>query len=168
MMRLDWVPLPAPGGPSSTTGPTLREVSCAIGLAKASRPQTPRRPSTTAEVQQPPYNKIRLLPRTAAADAAAAWREAIVMAHDQLRLDLRDRIHGHTDDNQQRRSAEVKVHAQAIRHPGRQRLKKPAEGPGKVVEVNAGNQPFRDERNNDQVQRTHQRDSRQHFIDEIC
>src|SRR4051812_839622 len=101
MMHLDWVPLPAPGGPSSTTGPTLREVSCAIGLAKASRPETPRRPSTTAEVQQPLPQKKRVLPRTPAADAPAARREAIVVAHDQLRLDLRDRIHGHADNDQQ-------------------------------------------------------------------
>jgi hypothetical protein len=41
MMRLACVPLPAPGGPSNTTGPTSREVSCAIELAKASRTKFP-------------------------------------------------------------------------------------------------------------------------------
>src|SRR5579871_1552926 len=54
MMRLAWVPLPAPGGPSSTMGPTFREVSCAIGWQKPPDLSLPGSQEFSAEVQQPP------------------------------------------------------------------------------------------------------------------
>src|SRR5437660_8388693 len=108
MMRLACVPFPAPGGPSSTTGPTSREVSCAIGLDKAPRDHSPRRP---AEVQQPQFEETllatslpayrrRQLPGAAAAYASAARRKSVIMAHDQLRLNLLDRIHRHAYHDQ--------------------------------------------------------------------
>ncbi len=40
------------------------------------------------------------------------------MAHDELRFDLLDGVHGHTHDDQQRGAAEVEVHSQTMRHPG--------------------------------------------------
>src|ERR1700728_2725163 len=109
-MRLACVPFPAPGGPSSTTGPTAREVSCAIGLAKASRPQSPRRPRNTTEVQQPPQPIPAFLPDPAAAHTPTTRREPIVVAHDHPRFDLRNRIHRHTDDDQQRRTTKIEAH----------------------------------------------------------
>src|SRR4051812_45274930 len=39
----------------------------------------------------------------------AALHEPVIVAHDQLRLDLLDRIHGHAHHDQQRRAAEVEV-----------------------------------------------------------
>src|SRR5271167_229557 len=139
MMRLACVPFPAPGGPSSTTGPTSREVSCAIGLAQASRAQSPRRPRTTAEVQQPPQNLChaftnRSLPGAAAANASAARRKSVVVAHDQLRLNLRDCVHRHAYDNQERGSTKIKSHTQTVGHPVRHRLEKSSEHAGKMVE----------------------------------
>src|ERR1700683_749458 len=123
MMRLAWVPLPAPGGPSSTTGPTSREVSCAIGLAKTSRSQSPRLHGRgAAQVQQPHKWKIPPtatwhpipLPGAATANASAARRKSVIVAHDQLRLDLLDRVHGHAHYDQQRCAAEVERHTQTI------------------------------------------------------
>src|SRR5215475_2069197 len=37
-----------------------------------------------------------------------------------------------------------------------------------MVEVNAGDHPFRNERNDNQIERTYQGDTGQYFIDEIC
>src|ERR1700722_11177558 len=100
MMRLACVPFPAPGGPSSTTGPTSREVSCAIGLSKAPRPQSPPHRHGCRGAATPHYQRrqrptsplLTPLPSTAAANASAARRESVIVAHDQLRLDLLDRI----------------------------------------------------------------------------
>src|ERR1700758_3598700 len=141
MMRLACVPFPAPGGPSSTTGPTSREVSCTIGLTKASRAQSPRRP---AEVQPPN------LPSASAANASAARRKSVIVAHDQLRLNLLDRIHRHAHDDQQRCSAKIKCHAQTIGHPVRKHFEESSDRSVKMVEVNPGDHPFGDKRNNDQ------------------
>src|SRR5208283_2975544 len=60
MMRLACVPFPAPGGPSNTTGPTSREVSCAIELAKASRTVFPGPPTRRPRCSNP---KFFLYPR---------------------------------------------------------------------------------------------------------
>src|SRR6202035_4484084 len=117
MMRLAWVPLPAPGGPSRTTGPTSREVSCAIELAKASRTvfsnptnserRCLQRLAAAGRDMASLVSTPTLRPVAAAANASAARREPIVMAHDQLRLDLRHRIHGHAHHDQQRRSTKI-------------------------------------------------------------
>src|SRR5580693_10289448 len=158
MMRLACVPFPAPGGPSNTTGPTSREVSCAIGLAKASRSQSPRhRGRGEAKVQQSPQehsvetlhatslpaalapharrSKLRLyghtLPGAAAANAPAARRKSVIVAHDQLRLDLLDGVHGHADHDQQRRAAKIKSHAQTVRHKVRKSFEESPERAGK-------------------------------------
>src|ERR1022692_990171 len=105
MMRLACVPLPAPGGPSRTTGPTSREVSCAISWPKPpeSSVQQPHKPGRRCLQRLAAAGRgvasyvstTSLRPIAAAANASAARREAIVMAHDELRLDLRHRIHGH-------------------------------------------------------------------------
>src|ERR1051325_11760620 len=60
------------------------------------------------------------LPSTAAADTSTARSKSVVMAHDQLRFDLLYRVHRHTDDDQQRSSAKIKVHVQTVGDPGRQ------------------------------------------------
>src|SRR5437879_13241935 len=68
------------------------------------------------EVQQPLSGPNRLRPIPAAANASAARRKPIVVAHDQLRLDLGNRIHGYAYDNQQRSTAKIELHAQTDRH----------------------------------------------------
>src|SRR6516165_4791016 len=133
MIRLACVPFPAPGGPSSTTGPTAHEVSCAIGWPKppdlnlpdarrgpprCSNPFTnrvilrrlpwppevlctPANHSVARFESAPPrlaYRSARPLP-AAPADSTAARSKPVVVAHDQLGLNLRDRIHGHAHHN---------------------------------------------------------------------
>ena len=39
------------------------------------------------------------------------------MAHDELRLHLGDRVHGHADDDQERGAAEVETEAEPFRDP---------------------------------------------------
>src|SRR5438552_16235228 len=43
--------------------------------------------------------------------------EALVVAHDELRLHLGHGVHGHAHDDEQRGPAEVEVEAEALRHP---------------------------------------------------
>src|SRR6266851_10326400 len=43
--------------------------------------------------------------------------EAFVVAHDELRLHLGHRVHGHADDDEERGSAEIEVEAEAFRDP---------------------------------------------------
>src|SRR5882672_350062 len=129
MMRLAWVPLPAPGGPSNTTGPTSREVSCAIKLAKS-----PEQGSATPH---------KLRPVSTTPNASAARREAIIVAHDQLRLDLCYRIHGHAHHNQQRSPAKIEIPSQPVGYPHRKALKQRSSQPERqVVQVNAGDHPL--------------------------
>src|ERR1700753_2404060 len=130
MIRLDWVPLPAPGGPSNTTGPNSCEVSCPIGLAKASRPQPPRRSRNPAELQQP-----QSLPSSAAADTSTARRKPVVMPHDQLRFNLLHSIHCHAHDDQQRCAAKIEIHTQTVGHPGWHSFEKPSQHSWKVIQV---------------------------------
>src|ERR1700694_6008103 len=42
--------------------------------------------------------------------------KAFVVTHDQLRLNLLHRIHGHANHDQQRRAAEVKINVQPLQH----------------------------------------------------
>ena len=42
------------------------------------------------------------------------------MPHDQLRLDLVDRVHSDAHDNQQRCAAEIKIHAQPVQKESRE------------------------------------------------
>jgi hypothetical protein len=51
MMRLACVPLPAPGGPSRTTGPTSREVSCVISWPKPPE-QSSAQPHTNLKIDR--------------------------------------------------------------------------------------------------------------------
>src|SRR5262245_18927849 len=48
---------------------------------------------------------------------AARPGEALVVAHDELGLDLRDRVHRNAHDDEQRGAAEVEVQAQPFRDP---------------------------------------------------
>ena len=48
---------------------------------------------------------------------ASLAREAVVVTHDELRLDLRHGVHRHADHDQQRGAAEVEVEVQALRDP---------------------------------------------------
>src|SRR6266851_1317439 len=48
------------------------------------------------------------------ANTSGARSEALVVAHDQLRLNLVNRVHGHTDHNQQGSAAKIEGHPKPI------------------------------------------------------
>src|SRR5215467_4757772 len=91
------------------------------------------------------------------------------MAHDQLRFDLVDRVHGHADHDQQRRSAEIEGHVQAIEDPVGQLVKEiPAQPPRQVMEMQAHDHPLRNQRDQNQVQATDKGDPGKDLIDVIA
>ena len=98
------------------------------------------------------------LPAPPAARASALRRKAVVVPHDELRLDLLDRIHGDADHDQQRGAAEIEVDTQAIRQPAWQAVEDRPDQP-EVVQVDTRNQHLWDELNDDQVHRADQRDA---------
>src|SRR5882757_7847689 len=106
------------------------------------------------------------LPRPPSADPAAARGETVVVAHDQLRLDLVDRIHGHADHDQKRGAAEVEAHVEAVGDPGGQFFEEAADQP-EVVEMDAAYQNLRDKRDDDQVERAYQGDAREDVVYEV-
>ena len=86
----------------------------------------------------------RHLPGAASTHASAARSKSVIVAHNQLRLDLLHRVHGHAHYDQQGRTTKVKVHSQTIQHPVRQRFEYSSERAIKMVKVNASNQPLWD------------------------
>src|SRR5262245_11911180 len=85
--RAACVPFPAPGGPRKMT----RSRS---GAARVSR---------LAPATDPP--------------ALAGAAEAVVVAHDELGLDLGHGVHGHPHDDEQRGAPEIEVQVQALGDP---------------------------------------------------
>src|ERR1022692_1293019 len=159
------VPLPAPGGPNSTMGPT----TCWFVL-------TPTAADVCTSMPRTPNPNLRpflarrggpLPRRPAPANTPAARGETLIMTHHQLRLDLIDRVHGHAYDDQQRGPAKVEVHTQSIGHPGRQAFEECSDGTKQMIEVNARDHPFRNEGDQDQVQRAYQGDARQNIVDVV-
>src|SRR6187397_490767 len=65
----------------------------------------------------PPVVTGPRLPSTTNSPALARAAEAVVVAHDELRLHLGHGVHGHADDDQQRRAAEVEREAEPFRDP---------------------------------------------------
>src|SRR5207344_501709 len=90
------VPFPAPGGPSKITARLSSSGGRVCG--------------TTGLVAM-------FLPSTA---QPALPSKTFVVAHDQLSFQLLDGVHGHADDDQQRRAAEIKLHAQTFQEPHRE------------------------------------------------
>src|SRR3970040_930535 len=84
------VPFPAPGGPRKISA---RLVPCDAMTAP---------PQLSAATAQP-----------------ALLHKTFVMAHDELRLDLLHGVHGHADDDAQRRAADIKSDAEAFKAPTR-------------------------------------------------
>ena len=87
-----WVPLPAPGGPKRM------RLSSAIG--------EPDRVPRARKAAQEEY--LRTNP-----SAASGSQEAFVVAHHQLRFQLFHRVERDADHDDDRRAAEVELHAAA-------------------------------------------------------
>src|SRR5664279_3120347 len=93
-----------------------------------------------------------LLPRRSPSPNTSTTRsESLIVAHDELRLDLVGRVHGHADHDQQRGTAKVKVHVQAAGDPGRQVLEERPHRTVQVVQVDTRNHPLGDERDQNQI-----------------
>lgn len=78
-------------------------------------------------------------------DAAAARREALIMAHDELRFDLIHGIHGYANDDQQRGSPEEEVDAQAIEEPARKVRVDEVPGKRQMLQLNSLDHDLRDD-----------------------
>src|SRR5664279_5882006 len=96
--------------------------------------------------------RITFLPsRSTSPYTTAARGEPLVVTHDQLRLDLVDRVHGYANHDQQRGTAKVKVHVQATGDPGGQVLEERPHRTVQVVQVDTRNHPLGDERDQNQI-----------------
>src|SRR6185369_13510437 len=150
--------------PSATASRSMSPVEiCGIACTSASR---------FAWVPLPlpggPMKMIRNRLSSTSADASAL-HESVVVAHDELRLDLLDRVHGHTDDDQQRRAAEVELVAHAFREPERQRaIERGADAERQLIHVNAGDQELRQDADGREIDRADERDARQDPINVIA
>src|SRR5277367_981701 len=136
------VPFPAPGGPSKITA----RLSSSGG----------RFCGTTGLVAM-------FLPSAA---QPALPSKSFVVPHDQLCLELLHRVHGHADDDQQRRAAEIKLHAQTFQKPHREMPVKPrADSPADMIEVNACDHPFGKQANDREINRADKRQPLQNLAD---
>src|SRR5258706_14868807 len=98
----------------------------------------------------------------------AAFHESVVMAHDELRFDLLDRIHRHADDDEEGGSTEVEVEAHTRRHPGRQHPVEPgAEAERQLGHVDAGDEELGEDADGGQVDRADECDAGQHAVDVV-
>ena len=135
--ELAWVPLPTPGAPKRRTGPGRKLLSAGAAVGS---------------VIVLAVNGLTSLPALAATDAATLGSEAVVVAHDELRFDLLGRVHGDTDDDEQRGATKVEVDAETVGHPTGQMVKDGAYEPD-MVEMDSADEQGRNDRDDDEVER---------------
>src|SRR6266850_1269492 len=102
---------------------------------------------------------------SATAPHARALQEAVVVAHDQLRFDLLDRVHRHPDDDQQRGSSEVELDAQPARDPFGQRPLERRTDSRDRPDVEPADEEDGQQRHEAEVDRPAERDPRQDPVD---
>src|SRR5438132_11749017 len=107
--RLACVPFPLPGGPMkiSFIRSSFFVLRSSFFVLRPVPPLEERRTENEQRSSPTPSN-------------STAFHEPVVVPHDELRFDLLNRVHGHADDDQQRRTAEIEVEAHALREPHRQ------------------------------------------------
>src|ERR1035437_5348341 len=106
------------------------------------------------------------LPTSSATNAAALGREAVVVAHNELRFDLLYRVHSYAHDDQKRCASEVEVDAEAMGHPCGKSVKDSPDQP-QMVEVDTADEDGRNELNNDQVKGSYKGDPSEDVVDEV-
>src|ERR1017187_6220743 len=95
----------------------------------------------------------------APANPPCPGRKALVMAHDQLRFNLVDGIHGHAHHDQQGSAAKVKVHVQPFQQEaGRVSVHEIPEQ-GQMLELDAGNHDVRNQAQDRQIDSAQDRKS---------
>src|ERR1700735_4390978 len=100
----------------------------------------------------------------ATAPHSALANKSIVIAHDELGFELLHRVHGYTDDNQQRSAAKIELHIQPVENKAPHMLIEPIAYQPQVLQVNAGDHPFRQQTNDGQINSAHKRQARQNAI----
>src|SRR4029077_5174920 len=96
-------------------------------------------------------------------------RKTFVIPHDQLGFELLHGIHGHADNDQQRRTAKIKLHAEAFQEPRREVAIEPAaNAPAEVIQMNAGDQPFRQQANQRQIDSADEGQALQNLADVLA
>src|SRR2546425_6657867 len=93
-----------------------------------------------------------------AAYPAPTPRKPVIIAHHQLRLELLHRIYGHADDDQQRCTAKVKIHVQPFQDKTREVRVNPGAHEPQVLQLDACNQPFRQQTNQRQIDAADERE----------
>src|ERR1700730_5057730 len=92
--------------------------------------------------------------------------EALVVAHHELRFDLLDRIHGHAHDHQERSAAKIKRHVESLQDESPHVIIEPgAQRSGQVVQMYAGDHPFRKQADSRQIDAAHKRQPAQDAVD---
>src|SRR5579872_3094346 len=153
---LAWVPLPEPGGPNNTRawtgGRLMPEIGCWSGIAISPSARESKTPIYASDGRPPPTDPAR--PR----------RKAFIMAHDQLRFDLVDRVHGHAHHNEQRGAAEVKRDVQAVQEESRKVRVNEVADQGQMLQFDAVQHNIRNQAQDRQVQAPHYRDLGQNIV----
>src|SRR6476469_7809064 len=101
---LAWVPLPAPGAP-------IRTIILFIDSRKGEEEK--RRTLEHSPFLLFPFSKLC----SASAKLRTSAEEAFVVPHNERRLDLCDRVHRHSDDDQEAGTAEVELISEVGRDP---------------------------------------------------
>src|SRR5580658_2602668 len=133
--RLAWVPLPAPGGPKKI-------------IARLSAMLTANEP-----------------PLTATAAHSALANKPVVIAHDELCLELLHCVHGYANHDEQRSASKIKLHVQTVEHKSPHMLIEPITHEPQMLQMNAGDHPFRKQTDNGEVDAADKRQARQNAID---
>src|SRR6266700_1687276 len=86
------------------------------------------------------------------------------MAHDQLRFDLVDRIHGHAHHDQQRGSAEIELHVQPVQQESREKVVNKVSDKRQVLQLDTVQHDIRNQAQEGQVKAAHDRDLGQNIV----
>src|SRR6202166_2079316 len=126
------------------------ELACPCPL-RAVREKYPRVAADQRAGSPAPLRSSPLPPAT----QPALSSEPFVIAHDQLRFQLLNGIHGHADDDQERGAAKIKLHAQALEEPYREVAVKPAtNAPAQMVQMDTCDHPFGEQADQRQINRS--------------
>src|SRR5664279_5358891 len=103
----------------------------------------------------------------AAPPDAALLEEAVVIAHDELRLHLLDGVHRDADDDEERRAAEEERDAETLRHEDRQVRVEPGTDARDALHLESHREELGNEGHNHEIEGADERDAREHVVDVV-